>query len=232
MSSDGVTTLAPIGTVTPGPYTSGQSIQITGTANAVLDNANLVANSVPGQTTGNPTGSFYFEECTDPGGLAANLPTTSSGCEAATDDFTSVQKSSDGSFDDPSYIVYALPDPGTLGSATMVGTCDVAPNTCVIGIFAENPGTTGFNYPHLFSAPFNIEVGDGLDLGSQSRRRHRSDSDTHFGDELDRRSQPDHRNGRLGQHLPGHRLARGHQRSSGDLSQIRHVVAGIWPLHH
>ena len=77
-----------------------------------------------------------------------------------------MQKSSDGSFDDPSYIVYDLPDPGTLGSATMVGTCDVAPNTCVIGIFAENPGTTGFNYPHLFSAPFNIEVGDGLDDGA------------------------------------------------------------------
>ena len=124
-----------------------------------------MANSVPGQTTGDPTGSFYFEECTDPGGLAANLPTTSSGCEAATDDFTSVQKTSDGSFDDPSYIVYDLPDPATLGSATMVGTCDVAPNTCVIGIFAENPGTSGFSYPHLFSAPFNIEVGDGQDLG-------------------------------------------------------------------
>ena len=165
VSTDGITTLATIGTVGAGPYTSGQSIAITGAANSTLSNANLVANGVPGQTTGDPTGSFYFEECTDPGGLVANLPTTSSGCEAATDDFTSVQKSSDGSFDDPSYTVYDLPDLATLGPPTMVGTCDVAPNTCVIGIFAENPGTTGFNYPRLFSAPFNIEVGDGLDLG-------------------------------------------------------------------
>jgi hypothetical protein len=163
--SNGTTTLSAIGPVTPGPYTSGQAIAITGTANSTLSNANLVANAVPGQTTGNPTGAFYFEECTDVGGTTAGLPTTSSGCEAATDDFTSVQKSSDGSFDDPSYAVYDLPDPGTLGNATMVGKCDVAPNTCVIGIFAENPGTTGFNYPRLFSAPFNIEVGDGLDLG-------------------------------------------------------------------
>jgi len=163
--SNGTTTLATIGTVTSGPYTSGQSIEITGTANSTLSNANLVANSVPGQATGNPTGAFYFEECTDPGGLVANLPTTSSGCEAATDDFTSVQKTSDGSFDDPSYTVYDLPDPGTLGNATMVGKCDVAPNSCVIGIFAENPGTTGFSYPHLFSAPFQITVGDGQDLG-------------------------------------------------------------------
>jgi hypothetical protein len=165
VSTDGITTLAPIGTVTPGPYTSGQSIAITGTANSVLSNANLVANSVPGQTAGDPIGAFYFEECADPGGTAANLPTTSSGCEAATDDFTSVQKTSDGSFDDPSYTVYDLPDLATLGNATMVGKCDVAPNTCVIGIFAENPGTSGFSYPHLFSAPFNIEVGDGQDLG-------------------------------------------------------------------
>jgi Invasin, domain 3/Bacterial Ig-like domain (group 1) len=165
VSSDGITTLAPLGTVTPGPYTSGQAIAITGTANSTLSNANLVANAVPGQTTGDPTGSFFFEECTDVGGTTAGLPTTSSGCEAATDDFTSVQKSSDGSFDDPSYPVYDLPDLGTLGNATMVGKCDVAPNTCVIGIFAENPGTTGFTYPHLFSAPFNIEVGDGQDLG-------------------------------------------------------------------
>jgi len=165
VSSDNITTLATIGTVTAGPYTSGQAISITGTANSTLSNANLVANSVPGQATGNPTGAFYFEECADPGGLAANLPTTSSGCEAATDDFTSVQKDDDGSFDNPSYQVYDLPDPATLGNATMVGSCDVAPNTCVVGIFAENPGTSGFSYPHLFSAPFNIEVGDGLDLG-------------------------------------------------------------------
>jgi hypothetical protein len=54
-----------------------------------------------------------------------------------------VQKDADGSFDNPSYTVYDLPDLATLGNATMVGTCDVAPNTCVIGIFAENPGTTG-----------------------------------------------------------------------------------------
>ena len=165
VSTDGITTLATIGTVTAGPYTSGQSIQITGTANSTLSNANLVANSVPEQATGNPVGAFYFEECTDPDGTAANLPTTSNGCEAATDDFTSVSKSLDGSFDDPSYIVYDLPDPATLGSPTMVGTCDVAPNTCVIGIFATNPNTNGFSYPHLFSAPFNIVVGDGEDLG-------------------------------------------------------------------
>jgi hypothetical protein len=166
VSPDGTTTLSTQGAITSGtPYSSGQSITITGSANSTLSNANLVANSVPGQATGNPVGAFYFEECADPGGTTANLPTTSSGCEAATDDFTSVSKTEDGSFDNPSYTVYDLPDPGTLGNATMVGKCDVAPNTCVIGIFATNPNTTGFSYPHLFSAPFQITVGDGQDLG-------------------------------------------------------------------
>jgi hypothetical protein len=165
VSPDGFTTLTTIGTVSAGPYTSGQAITITGSANSTLSNANLVANSVPDQSTDNPTGSFYFEECTDPGGTTTNLPTAPDNCEAATDDFTSVAKTSDGSFDNPSYTLEDLPDPN-LGSPTLTtGTCDVTPNTCVIGIFATNPNTTGFSYPHLFSAPFNIEVGDGNDMG-------------------------------------------------------------------
>ncbi len=91
--SNGTTTLSATGPVTAGtPYSSGQNIEIKGVANSTLSNANLVANSVPGQTTGNPTGAFFFEECTDVGGTVAGLPTTSSGCEAATDDFTSVSE--------------------------------------------------------------------------------------------------------------------------------------------
>ncbi len=164
-SADGYTTLSTIGTVTADtPYSSGQAITISGVANPVLSNANLVANNVPGQTTGNPTGNFSVEECIDPGGLVANLPTDASGCEKATED-VSVSKTDDGSFTDTGYQVYDLPDTN-LGLPTMVGTCDVAPNQCVIGIFAADPQSgNGFKYPHLFSAPFNIVVGDGLDLG-------------------------------------------------------------------
>ena len=165
VSPDGITTLATHGTVAAGtPYTSGQTITVSGVANDVLNNANLVANSTPGQSTDNATGSYYIEECTDPGGTTANLPTAASGCEAATID-TSQSKTIDGSFTDSSYTLYDLPDLGTLGEPTMVGSCDVAPDQCVVGIFAVNPSTGGFSYPHLFSAPFNISVGDGLDLG-------------------------------------------------------------------
>ena len=47
----------------------------------------------------------------------------------------------------------------------MVGKCGAAPNECVIGIFAASPQSGGFGYPHLFSAPFQITVGDGMDEG-------------------------------------------------------------------
>jgi len=173
-SSDGNTTLSTIGTVKAGsPYTSGQGITVSVVANSVLSNANLAAAKVPGQYTldgmGNPvpsgaSGVFYIEECTDPGGLVGNLPTSPSACEKATQDF-SVLKTNDGSLTDTGYQVYDLPDPN-FGATTFTGKCDVAPNQCVIGIFATDPHTgNGFTYPHLFSAPFQVTVGDGQDAG-------------------------------------------------------------------
>jgi len=168
-SGDGYTTLGTIGAVTPGtPYTSGQQIDVTVAANSVLDNANLVAHGVPGQTPGNPLGIYYVYECTDPGGLPANLPTQPQNCEAATVELTD-QKSSNGALSLTginAFTVYDLPDVDSLGPATMTGTCDVAPNQCVLGIFAANIYSQGgFGYPHLFSAPFQVTVGDGQDNG-------------------------------------------------------------------
>jgi hypothetical protein len=127
----------------------------------VLSEANLAANGAP------TTGNFYVEECTDPGGLPANLPTQPHNCEAAT--LYTAPKSSNGSLSltgSDAFTVWDLPDPDTLGEPTMTGTCDVAPNQCVLGIFAANPYSGGgFGYPHLFSAPFQVTVGDGLDQG-------------------------------------------------------------------
>jgi len=153
-SADGYTSLSTVGTVTPNtPYTSGQGITVSVAANPVIDNANL--------PTADQGGNFYLEECADPGGTAGNLPTNSSGCEAAT--ITTVTKTPNGDFTQP-FTVYDLPDPNFSGN--LVGSCDVAPHQCVIGIFAANPGAPGtFSAPHLFSAPFNVIVGDGLDLG-------------------------------------------------------------------
>jgi hypothetical protein len=168
VSSDGFTTLSPTGTVTAGtPYTSGQTIEAAVTANTPLSNANLCQSQYAAlnQTCGNPTGFYYIEECTDPGGLATSLPTTPNGCEHGTED-ESQPKSIDGSLDDAGVLVYDLPDAVHLGAPNMVGKCDVAPNQCVIGIFVADPQESGgFSYPHLFSAPFNIVAGDGKDQG-------------------------------------------------------------------
>ena len=131
-SADGYTSLITSGTVTLNtPYTSGQHITVTVAANPVIDQANL--------PTADQGGNFYLEECTDPGGTTANLPTTASECEAGT--LQTVSKTPSGAIS-KSFTVYDLPDPGTLGSTSMTGMCDVAPNQCVIGTFVANPGRT------------------------------------------------------------------------------------------
>jgi hypothetical protein len=128
--------------------------------------------SAAGQTAAGaptPNGSYYFEECEDPGGSTANLPTNFNGCEAGTL-ITESGNTTTGAVSAPSFSVFDLPDVATVGGPTMTtapGICDVAPDQCVVGIFAANPnsGHPGFSYPHLFSAPFQIVIGDGLDQG-------------------------------------------------------------------
>ncbi len=179
-SSDGYTTLNTIGTVTAGtPYSSGQIIDLNVAANPVISASSLFTAGTPGCTqlsavpppTYSCSGNYYVEECTDSGGLIANLPTAATGCEAAT--LSTGGKNSDGHLaltGTGGFTIYDLPDPGTLGLATMTGTCDVNPNQCVLGIFAQNPQAgNGFAFPHLFSAPFNVDpqsdFGSGVETG-------------------------------------------------------------------
>ena len=162
-SSDGDTTLSTQGSVAAGtPFSSGQLVDVNVVANSVMNTTNLTNAGAP------TTGNFYLEECVDPGGTTGGLPNTASGCESAT--LITTGKSADGSLSvtgGNGFTIYDLPDPGTLGSPTMVGTCDTAPNQCVIGVFAANPQAGGgFSFPHLFSAPFQVKVGDGADAGN------------------------------------------------------------------
>ena len=165
-SSDGFTTLSTQGTVAAGtPYSSGQLVDVNVAANSVMNTTNLTNAGAP------TTGNFYLEECVDPGGTTAGLPNTASGCESAT--LITTGKSADGSLSvtgGNGFTIYDLPDPGTLGSPTMVGTCDTAPNQCVVGVFAANPQAGGgFSFPHLFSAAFNVDkqadFGSGTEVG-------------------------------------------------------------------
>ena len=155
VSPDGNTTISTTGTVAAGtPYDGDQPITVTVAPNNTLSTAGLTA-------VGDPTGGdFFLEECTDPGGTTANLPTTASGCEALTLN-THQLKTSSGGFT-VSFNVFDLPD-SNLGDGTMSGVCDMAPNTCVIGIFSVSPQAGGLSHAHLFSAPFQVTAGDGND---------------------------------------------------------------------
>ena len=170
-SADGFTSLTTgTGTVTPGPYDSGQKLTVSVIGNSTLSFANQFASGNPACTSATScSGSFNVEECTDPGGDQADLPTTLTGCEASTDNVLA-NLSSTGALTlsgTKAFKMWDLPN-GALGPPTMTGSCDVAPNQCVLGIFASNPqSANGFAYPHLFSAPFNITEGDGLNTGDQ-----------------------------------------------------------------
>lgn len=152
-SSDGITTLTANGTATVAsgtPYSSGQAITVSGGTNTTLNPANLSSHQIP-------QGDFAIIECEDPGGTTANLPTQASNCESGTED-QSVPQSSDGSFNDSGYQVYTLPNT-SFSPTTFVGGCGLAPNYCVIGIFATDPYSGGFGTanPHLWSAPFQVQ---------------------------------------------------------------------------
>jgi len=172
VSGDGNTTLSTTGTPTPGtPYDSGQKLVVSVIGNSTLSTANLLATSTPGCTSASScSGNYNVEECEDPGGNPANLPTTAAGCEAATDNVLS-SWSSTGALTlsgTKSFKVWDLPN-AALGPPTMTagtGLCDTDPNQCVLGIFAANPqSANGFAFPHLFSAPFQVTEGDGLNTG-------------------------------------------------------------------
>ncbi len=166
--TSGATTLTPTAPYTSGtPFTSGQQITITVAANGTLSAAGQTGAGAPA-----PTGTYFYEECEDPGGTTAGLPTSYGGCEAATLGTSDVQNDTTGSSQaQADFPVRNLPDNNIdAGSPTMTtapAVCGVAPNYCVIGIFAANPnsGNPGFGYPHLWSAPFLVSVGDGLDQG-------------------------------------------------------------------
>ncbi len=163
-SADGYTSVSndpndPNGPATPGtPYDSGQAIDINVVANPVINATGLAAASLP------DTGTFYIIECQDPGGNAAGLPTKVAQCDNGT--LTTTGKTADGSVNQTggnAYQVYNLPTAATNFDTT--ASCGLSPNPCVVGIFAVSPSAGGFADPHLFSAPFQVAVGDGSNSG-------------------------------------------------------------------
>ena len=136
----------------------------------------------------------------------------------------------DGAFTE-TYIVYDLPDPGTLGPPTMVGTCDVAPNQCVIGIFAASPQASDTFACPISSRLPSTSVGDGLvkgvNPGDGSAPPVTATSPTNstvvagYG----------HRDGRRGQHVEI-TVALKDTDSNLVTTENGDAVTGLWPLHY
>ena len=178
----GFTTLSAGSSATPGtPYSDGQKITVsvaggtgTLTCGANTANPNPLSSSyqVNCGAAAAPT-SYYLEECNDPGGTTGGLPNGYAGCEAGTlVTLSSNINTTTGAITPsvPNFTVFALPDVGAVGGPTSTGSCGLAPNYCVVGVFAGNPnqGGTGFAKPRLFSAPFQIASypdQNGLNLG-------------------------------------------------------------------
>ncbi len=156
LNNGGPVSLVTTGTVTPGPYSSGQTINMQVVANSTLDLANLENFGFSGEP------AIKVEMCSDPGGTVANLPVTpTNNCDGGTIDSTTAINS-DGSLTLNGFTVYALPDNVTLGEpANQLPVCGLAPNYCVLYV---GPNQTDFADPHLFSAPFQTAA-NADDLG-------------------------------------------------------------------
>jgi hypothetical protein len=118
---------------------------------SVAPNSTLSVKSL--EAAGYPSGAVIIkiQECADPGGQAANLPTQPTQCDPTTL-VANATAQPDGSLSFPGYTIYALPDVAEIGPSN--GTvCDMQ-NWCVIGLFSNQHD---FTKPHLFSAPFQID---------------------------------------------------------------------------
>jgi hypothetical protein len=144
--TNGPVSLRTTGHTSPGPFSSGQNIDIVIAANSTMSRSSLTA-------AGYPSGAVPIKvlECADPRAVPANLPTKPTDCEPATID-SIPGANADGSMTITGFTVYALPDSVVLGPSNGT-TCDDAQHACVIGIFADQ---NDFTKPHLFSAPFYI----------------------------------------------------------------------------
>jgi len=122
----------PIGTVSPGPFSSGQVIEV----------------KIPANSTFASGAGINIEECAAPGGVAPSDP---SDCDGVTHQGDTVSAAADGSVDYSNYAIYAIPDP-SIGDTGTAPVCDLS-DECVLYI---GESQTDFTQPHFFSQPFYV----------------------------------------------------------------------------
>lgn len=137
----------PAGSSTPGPFDSGQSVNVVVPANTAF--------AAPNNNTG-----VNIVECSAPNGVVPTLP---SACDGNTLQ-NGALVNADGSFTFNGYTIYALPDSVSLGeSASNPVTCgNTAATECVLYI---GNNQNDFTQPHLWSQPFLTNT-DPTDSGT------------------------------------------------------------------
>ena len=132
----------PQGTVTPGPFSSGQNINVVIPANDTFSSTDGL---------GNNTSNINILECSAPNGV---IPTNPSACDGNTIQGNTILPATDGSFTYDNYTVYALPDSISLGEGSSGPQCgDTAATECILYV-GNNQGD--FTKPHLWSQPFFV----------------------------------------------------------------------------
>ena len=128
----------PTVTITPGArsgtFTNGQSVTV-----SVGPNSLFVAHT-----------RVNIIECADPGGSAANLPTSLSTCDANTVEADTVLVQPDGSFVEHGYTLYALPNEVLGEQSNWQPVCNPT-HQCVLYVGEDQ---NDFTQPKIFSAPF------------------------------------------------------------------------------
>ncbi len=101
-----------------------------------------------------PLSHVNIVECADPGGTRANLPTKFLECDENTIQGDTVVVSADGSFNEKSYTIYALPNLSALGEPKDgVPICN-ATHQCVLLISEYQ---TDLSKPKVFSHSFTVD---------------------------------------------------------------------------
>lgn len=130
------------GSASPGAsYRSGEAVDV----------------SVGANTLFKPGLRVNILECADPGGTAANLPTSVEDCDGNTIQANTVLIHPDGSIDETQYTIYSLPNQVLGEEPDYQPACDSS-HECVLYV-GENQ--EDFSQPKLFSAPFTVAPSSG-----------------------------------------------------------------------
>jgi hypothetical protein len=95
-------------------------------------------------------------ECADPGGQVASLPKSDLTCDGDTVQSGSVLVNQDGSFSEPNYQLFSLPNTELGEPYDAEPKCDQS-HWCVLYVGLDQ---TNFTQPKIFSTPFTIVAGN------------------------------------------------------------------------